>query len=101
MWSWMSPFSFCSEPHFPHWDTGTITYATQRAVRRHREEGDSGRYNHLRPRFRCLVEASWVGEQGDNGTEQVPGPEKAEFVEGNLVQVVGTGAGGHTRRWYL
>lgn len=23
------------------------------------------------------------------------------FVEGNLVQVVETGAGGHTRRWYL
>lgn len=42
-----------------------------------------------------------MGEQGANGIEQVPGPEKAEFVEGNLVQVVETGAGGRTRRWYL
>ena len=66
-----------------------------------REEGDSGRYNHLKPLFRCLVEAGWVGEQGANGIERAPGPEKAEFVEGNLVQVVETGAGGHTRRWYL
>lgn len=48
-----------------------------RAVRRHREEGDSGRYNYLKPLFHCLVEAGWVGEQGAKGTEQVPGPKKA------------------------
>lgn len=52
IWAWVSlscvalgtSLSFCSEPHFPPLDTGTITYATQRAVGRHSEEGDSGRY---------------------------------------------------------
>ena len=37
IWAWVSlscvalgkSLSFCSEPHFPHWDTGMITYATQ------------------------------------------------------------------------
>lgn len=39
-----------------------------------------------------------MGEQGANGTVQVPEPEKAKILEGNLVHVAGTGAGGHTRR---
>lgn len=36
-----------------------------------------------------------MGEQGVDGTVQVPGLQKARFLEGNLVHVVVTGAGGH------